>query len=680
MAYEKFEKVIRNVDKLLANPDVTPAELNQYLNAEGFNASRFKKAAENYTKAKGTTSTYGNIEAGIQGLTFGFGDEFEAVIKSLKNKKPYEQNLAAVQFAKEQFEAEKPYQAMASEVIGSLPVAFATGGAASSVLSKFPQAASLLEKIPTSLKAIGALTGAGAAGGAITGAGTAEEGERMQGAQKGAAMGAVVAPVAFAGLKAGTGATKAVAEKLGIPEVAKKIVEATKDIPVVKEITGKTAEFFGMGADAMQRKADTKIIQALQRDNMNLADIKTAMDIIRKNGYKPETIMEFGGKNTKRLGETVASYPEARAIAETTAEERKAGAANRILTDFQNAFKVNADPLTITENLIKTRSEAASPLYKAAYAKGASIEGDALDGFMKLPRFKEAYAKAKSLAEYDGITLPELKDKGNLFDLQTADYIKRGLDDVLYVSKTPQSGVGKTEISKLKDKRSEFVKFVDELAPAEYKQARQAFSGATDVIDAIDQGKNFFDVDARTLSSTYNKLTGSEKDGFAIGAYDAIRSKINEGADGIDVVRRTFGSPEKRDQIRVLIGDDAFRTLESQLVREKGIRSTDIQVLGGSQTQPRSVAQQEFEGATELVPQMAQKGIVKGGMDYLLRSVTGTGARTAQAIAPELYSIDPSQQAKMLDRLGLLDQYLKEQALKQQIGTGVISTTPSLLD
>jgi hypothetical protein len=680
MAYEKFEKVIRNVDKLLANPDVTPAELNQYLNAEGFNASRFKKAAENYTKAKGTTSTYGNIEAGIQGLTFGFGDEFEAVIKSLKNKKPYEQNLAAVQFAKEQYEADKPYQAMASEVIGSLPVAFATGGAASSVLSKFPQAASLLEKIPTSLKAIGALTGAGAAGGAVTGAGTAEEGQRMQGAQKGAAMGAVLAPVAFAGLKAGTGATRAVAEKLGIPEVAKKIVEATKDIPVVKEITGKTAEFFGMGADAMQRKADTKIIQALQRDNMSLVDIRSAMDTIRKNGYKPETIMEFGGKNTKRLGETVASYPEARAIAETTAEERKAGSANRILTDFQNAFKVNADPLTITENLIKTRSEAASPLYKAAYAKGASIEGDALDGFMKLPRFKEAYAKAKSLAEYDGITLPELKDKGNLFDLQTADYIKRGLDDVLYVSKTPQSGVGKTEISKLKEKRTEFVKFVDELAPAEYKQARQAFSGATDVIDAIDQGKNFFDVDARTLSSTYNKLTGSEKDGFAIGAYDAIRSKINEGADGIDVVRRTFGSPEKRDQIRVLIGDDAFRTLESQLVREKGIRSTDIQVLGGSQTQPRSVAQQEFEGATELVPQMAQKGLVKGGMDYLLRSVTGTGARTAQAIAPELYSIDPTQQAKMLDRLGLLDQYLKEQALKQQIGTGVISTTPSLLD
>lgn len=680
MAYERFEKVIRNVDKLLANPEVTPAELNQYLNAEGYNATRFKKAAENYTKAKGTTSTYGNIEAGIQGLTLGFGDEFEAVIKSLKNKKPYEQNLAAVQFAKEEYEAEKPYQAIASEIVGSLPLAFATGGAASGVLNRFPQVTKLWEMLPSPIKTVAGLSGAGSISGAITGAGTAEEGERVQGAQKGALMGAALAPVAFAGLKAGTSVAGTVAEKTGLGDAAKKVVEATKDIPIIKDITGKTAEFFGIGADSAQRKADTKIIQALQRDNMSLADIRSAMDTIRKSGYKPETILEFGGKNTKRLGETVASYPEARAIAEITAEERKAGAANRILTDFQTAFKVNADPGTIIDSLVKTRSEAANPLYQAAYAKNATIQGDPLDNFMKLPRFKDAYAKAKSLAEYDGIELPPLKDKGNVFDLQTADYIKRGLDDVLYVSKTPQSGVGKTEIGRLKEKRAEFVKFVDDLAPEEYKQARQAYSGASDIINAVEQGQGFFDIDARTLSSTYNKLSASEKDGFAIGAYDAIRNKINQGADGVDVVRRTFGSPEKRDQIRVLIGDDAFKTLEAQLLREKNIRSTDIQVLGGSQTQPRTIAQQEFEGATELVPQMSQKGVVQGGIDYLLRSVTGTGARTAQNIAPELFSVNPAEQAKLIDRLGLLDQYLKEQALKQQIGTGVISTTPSLLD
>jgi len=678
MAYEKFEKVIRNVDKLLANPDVKPQEINQYLNAEGYSASRFKGAAENYAKAKGATSTYGNIEAGIQGLTFGFGDEFEAVIKTLKNKKPYEQNLAAVQFAKQEYEAEKPYQAMASEIAGSLPVAFAAGKTAVQAAGKIPQVANLLSKIPSSFSTVASTSGAGAIGGGLTGAGTAQEGERMAGAEKGAVQGAVLAPVVLAGMKAGTGATKAVAEKLGIPDLAKTIVEATKDIPIVRNITGKTADFFGMSGDAAQRKADTKIIQALQRDSLTLPEIKTAMDQIRLSGYKPETIMEFGGKATKQLGETVASYPGARVVAENLAEERKSGAGNRILTDFQQAFNVNKDPMEIADDIIKLRNAASKPLYDAAYASPVSIGNKTIDNIMLDPAFQSAYARANRIATREGFPLAPLKPEGNTFDLKTIDYIKRGIDDEINWSKTPASGLGKDEVNSLKKVRGEFMGVVDSQAPAEYKQARQAFGGPTQVFDAIENGRGFFDIDARTLKKTYDGLNPAEKDGFAIGAYDAIRTKIQSGADGIDQIKRTFGSPEKRDQIKVLIGDDAFKNLELQLGREKAIRSTDIQITGGSPTQRRTEAAKEFEGSTELVPQMAEKGLVKGGMDYLLRSVTGPGGRTAETLAPDLYSIDPARQAQVVDRLKLLDEYLRNQALQQQVGAGVVA--PSLLD
>jgi hypothetical protein len=678
MAYEKFEKVIRNVDKLLANPDVNPQEINQYLGAEGYTASRFKSAAENYSKAKGATSTYGNIEAGIQGLTFGFGDEFEAVIKTLKNKKPYEQNLAAVQFAKQEYEAEKPYQAMASEIAGSLPVAFAAGKTAVQAAGKIPQVANLLSKIPSSFSTVASTSGAGAAGGALTGAGTAQEGERAMGAQKGAVQGAILAPVVLAGMKAGGATTKAVAEKLGIPDLAKTIVDATKDIPIVKNITGKTADFFGMSGDAVQRKADTKIIQALQRDSLTLPEIKTAMDQIRLSGYKPETIMEFGGKATKQLGETVASYPGARVVAENLAEERKSGAGNRILTDFQQAFNVNKDPMEIADDIIKLRNAASKPLYDAAYASPVSIGNKTIDNIMLDPAFQSAYARANRIATREGFPLAPLKPEGNTFDLKTIDYIKRGIDDEINWSKTPASGLGKDEVNSLKKVRGEFMGVVDSQAPAEYKQARQAFGGPTQVFDAIENGRGFFDIDARTLKKTYDGLNPAEKDGFAIGAYDAIRTKIQSGADGIDQIKRTFGSPEKRDQIKVLIGDDAFKNLEMQLGREKAIRSTDIQITGGSPTQRRTEAAKEFEGSTELVPQMAEKGLVKGGMDYLLRSVTGPGGRTAETLAPDLYSIDPARQAQIVDRLKLLDEYLRNQALQQQVGAGVVA--PSLLE
>ena len=110
------------------------------------------------------------------------------------------------------------------------------------------------------------------------------------------------------------------------------------------------------------------------------------------------------------------------------------------------------------------------------------------------------------------------------------------------------------------------------------------------------------------------------------------------------------------------------------------MRSTDVRLLGSSQTQPRQVAQAEFEGATELVPQMGQKGIVRGGLDYLLRSATGPGQRSAETIAPELFSTNPAMQANMVQRLGLLDEYLKQQAIRQSVGAGVVGTTPSLLD
>jgi len=688
MAYEKFEKVLRNVDKLISNPDVKPNEVNQYLNAEGYTSTQFKSAAENYTKAKGTKANYGNIKAGIQGLTMGFGDEFEATVKSLLTKTPYEQNVAALRFSKEEFERQKPMQALASEVGGSIPTALLGGYGAVNIASRIPQAANLMSKIPTTLKAFGGAAGAGGVSGAITGAGTASEGERQQGAIEKAIMGTVLGPAALGGIKLGGSVLGTVADKTGINTAVKNIVDATKDIPIVKSITGKTAEYFNLGEDAIQRRADTKIIQALQRDNMSLSSIRETMDAIRKSGYKPETILEFGGKATKQLGETVAGYPGARAVAERMVEERKTGAANRILTDFQDAFKINADPVKLADDLINARNAAASPLYKTAYEKGALIGGKQIDQLMQDPAFIRAYDRANRLAQREvdaegniiGKTLPELKETGNVFDLETINFIKRGIDAEINYSKLPTSGLEKTEVDSIKKLRNVFMTNVDNQAPVEYKQARQAFAGPTQVYEAIEDGKKFFETDARQLKKMYDGLGASEKDGFAIGAYDAIRTKINSGNDGIDLVKRTFGAPEKRDQIKILIGNDAFNTLESQLKRESTMRSTDVRLLGSSQTQPRQVAQAEFEGATELVPQMGQKGIVRGGLDYLLRSATGPGQRSAETIAPELFSTNPAMQANMVQRLGLLDEYLKQQAIRQSVGAGVVGTTPSLLD
>lgn len=686
--YKNFERILRNVDTLnsratVMKPQYAAQEMLQYLQGEGYTIERFLKASKNYADAKGLKSDYGYIESAIQGLSLGFGDEFEAAIKTLKNKKPYEQNLAAIQFAKQEFEAENPISSALTEVGGSLPTAILGGEGTLAALTRVaPSMVKAGSTVSPSMRALGTTTAGGTVTGGIVGAGQAEEGQRVQGAKTGAQLGLLLSPAALYGSKVVGSALSKTAETTGITDATQRVVNATKDTPIVKNITGKTAEFFGLTDDAVQRRADTKIIQALQRDKLTVQQVRDAMDAIRKSGYKPETIMEFGGEATKRLGEVVSMYPAAGSVAAKLVEERKAGQAERILTDFQNAFKTNADAITVADQLIATRQKTAAPLYQVAFEKDAVIAGKELDDFMKLPKFQDAYKKAQALAEYDGIQLPALKESGNMFNLQTADYVKRGLDDVLFVSKMPTSGIGKTELSKLGDKRQEFVSFVDSLAPVEYQQARKAFSGTTSIIDAVEQGKSFFNLEARELKKTYDALSPAEKDGFAIGAYDAIKNKIQTGADGVDQVRRTFGSPEKREQIRVLIGDDAFTTLESQLAREKAIRTTDVKLTGGSQTQPRATAQAEFEGETELVPQLANKGLVRGATDYLIRSTTGTGARTAEQLAPDLFSIRPDVQANMLNRLLNLDEYLRQQSIRQGTTTGITGGVAgqSLLD
>ena len=74
---------------------------------------------------------------------------------------------------------------------------------------------------------------------------------------------------------------------------------------------------------------------------------------------------------------------------------------------------------------------------------------------------------------------------------------------------------------------------------------------------------------------------------------------------------------------------------------------------------------------------MGQRGMVRGGVDYLLRSATGPGKPTAEALAPSLYSTDAARQLDTLIRLQDLDQILRQEAARSagMVGTGVGTQT-----
>lgn len=645
----RLERTLRNLNKL-AEGNASPDEIQVYLKSEGYDSKSFANAVDKYNKSKGIVAEFGPVKSALQGLTFGFSDEAEAFIKSAIGQGTYEQNLSAINLAKQEFEAQAPGQALTSEIVGGLPLMLLGGAGAVRGQQMLERVAPMVSRIPRPVTAVGGAGVTGATSAAVTGAGQAEPGMRIAGAEE-------LAPIGAAFGLGGTTAARVIPKLPGIGQM----------VDLGRRMAGVPVDF--------AQRADVKLLQALQRDGVSLSDSLDRLRQIKASNYKPETIIELGGENTRRLADIVAQYPGASQTARTLIEERTAGQPMRVMQDFRTAFRFNADAVQLADDLIKNRNLAADPLYKKAYAEGGVINDPRFNDFLKIPQFQEAYGTARRLAALDGVELPaKPEDISKLggFDLMTLDYIKRGLDDVLFVKSSPTSGVGKTELGKLKERRNEFVSLIDEVGPPSYKEARRAFAGPTEVLDAIEQGRKFGTVDARELRKTFDSLSPAEQEGFKIGVFDSIRTNINKGADGVDALRRVWGSPEKRDQIKVFLGEDTFNDLSSQLLREKVIRQTDIGMSRQSATVPRQIQRQEFEGETGMIPQMVEQGPVRGAINYLLRTATGPGQPTAEALAPTLFSTDVMQQIQALTRLQSLDELLRRQAAQSAgvVGTG----------
>jgi hypothetical protein len=326
---------------------------------------------------------------------------------------------------------------------------------------------------------------------------------------------------------------------------------------------------------------------------------------------------------------------------------------------------VQGDPERVAEALAAKRAQDAAPLYQRAYQEGAVIDDPRVTEFLKLPAFQRAYGVARRLAQYDGVELPKDPRKVQQFDLQTLDYVKRGLDDVLYQAKMPgPGGTGRTERAKISQAQQDFLATLDELVPT-YGQARAAWAGPTAMREALEEGQKAFTLDPRSLRSATARLSPAEMEQFKIGALAALRDRTGKVGDGRDLVREIYGSPQKREMLGQLVGPQ-FADLEQKFLRERAIRRTDDLIRGNSRTAERQAGMADLEGETSVVRSIINQGPVRGSLDYLLRSGSGVAQPTADALAPMLFSTNPAAQQKVLQELMGLDQLMRQRAA----GTG----------
>jgi len=652
MAYENVERIRNNLITMV-DKNAPIDHIDKYLKEEGFTQETFAKALELVKKTGGKTAEFGAGRSLAQGATFGFADELEALTKSLAGQGTYEQNLAALELAKQRYGQQNPKTALATEIAGSLPYALLPFLGTAKYAQMAKDAAPLVRAGVTA----GASAVTGAITGALGGAGAAGTGERMAGAQAGGKFGALVG-----------GAAPAVTKGVGM--AGSKVVDVTSGIPVVQQVGKAVGLATGQTIDAANR-AKAKLLEAMYRDKVSPADLEKMIQA----ATKPVGIVDIAGENVKSLADVAQKYPsEARQAAKLALEERAAGQAGRIQGDISKYLGGFTDPFDYTTAIAQRQKQVSSPLYQKAYSYGEVTEPSVLK-FLELPQFKTAAKEAQALLAAEGRTVDMSRPT-----VETLDNIKRGLD-VLIEKETDSFG----KVSKLgniyKNKKNEFLSELDTAVP-DFGRARAAFAGEAELLDATKLGQDFYKQTAAEANRTFAKLSPSEQEAYKVGALDAVKTKIQTAKDTADIRKRIFGSPEERQRVSSLFPDDAtFKQFEKDMMTESMMRKTQEKVLGNSSTFERQIGGQSLEAEPSFIGQLIEQGPLRGTLGYLKAQGQGVAGQTAEELGPMLFKLgDPRANIETLKALSAYEKYLLEQEARKAAGLTGASTMTGLLN
>jgi hypothetical protein len=578
-----------------------------------------------------------------QGASFGFMDEINAGIRSgirgvhnLATGKDadfggnYDRALADERGDFKAFEEAHPVIATGANIVGGL-------------ISSIPMAGTAMGG-KTALGVIGRAAATGAGTGAVSGFGAGEGGfdDRAISAGRGAAVGGVIGA--------------------GLPVLAKAGSEVVK---LGRNVTGIGSNNRNVALDQLGR--------ALERDGVTASDIAPAKGATDK----PLALVDRGGKNTTSLGRTVEVIPGAGSDrAHTFLNERQLGQGERVGDDIAKGLGGD-DFYKTLDGLDAQRKADAAPLYKEAY-KPQHVWSDEIETLTRdRPSVRQAMARAHKIAEEEGrdprglgLVLDadgNVKLEKTAAGMQTLDYVKRGLDDVL--NSFPRHAItDKLQLDEggraIEATRKRFVAELDRLNP-KYKEARDAWGGPTQSMDAARLGRDFARGDPEATLVRFRQLSPGDQNIFRLGVARELQGTVANTKDGHDAVGKIFGSDGQRKRLEALFPDKpSFEAFEKAMKGEATMTKTRRTVTGNSATE-RIKAEMADAGALGDAAMDYAGGGVKGVLFGLAqRGVAksrGIGEKSADDLSKMLFDADPKTQRNVLAEL-----IRRQRAVEQQ--------------
>lgn len=604
------------------------------------------------------------LRSGLQGMTFGAGDEIVAAgVSALRPDLDYSQALEQERSRLAQGRQKFPVTATGSEIAGGV----ATGVAATSGIAP---AQTLVGKF-------GQAVGIGGASGAAYGGLSAEGGPAERG--KGAMLGGLIG--------AGVGAASVPAE-IGLRRVGDAVYGA------VQNLSGKVKP----------ERVETALAQALrQRLTGGATPSQITDDLMRarQEGQGVYTLADaLGTPGQRELSGAVRLGGQARTVATDFLDQRQAGQGDRIGAMLADQLNL-PDTAAAREAAMKSaRGQAANVAYDAARKsanpvdvrgavaaiddrigpmQGSGIKGDGIDAKLAGYRSRLAANNPAASSPRGGSGMAPGGYDATPTAVELSDF-----DRVLGVKQAIQDDIGAAVRAGRNNEARELGKVVaalDEALEASsdgYRTANDAFRAASREIDQIEVGRAAASPGKRSADTVryYEGLTPTEQGPYRIGAgdrplqpgeqgalryglADRLMARLENSAEGVNKAR-PFTSQKATEELDAMARtpDMARRFLE----RENTMFETRRLALGGSQTADNLADMQGVGGMMRRIPHGVMD-MVATGADWVGRMSKGQNDATRAQLVQTLLSTGDEAAANIARAVARGEQLTADQNL-----------------
>lgn len=418
------------------------------------------------------------------------------------------------------------------------------------------------------------------------------------------------------------------------------------------------------GPNATLSVAEQEIMRRLGQGGGPTA--QDMLDLFGKTPHKPLTLMDVGSQPVNALAGRVARRP---------------GAPGQIIGDFlgdrtdAQGLRLEGDvnknvgrgsAYSTIDALQHSRANAASPLYTKAFAANPTIVSPVIDRILETPAGRNAL-KAASIKMQNDMSkmgapdkeiaeqlreLGERVPKGGVasgLNLRSLDYVKRAFDDMIGAAR--RDGVD-DDVRIFTGLKKDLVRALDEADVTAragpnstrpegglYRQARAAYSGPSQSIEALDFGKNALkpSTSSEEVAATFKDLNKNDKEFARMGLASALREMISRKDVGTNAARTLARNPAIQSRIRPFFDTDAaYQKFMNSVVAEDRMFRTATDVLGGSPTARRLAEDTDhgnaaMESAGDAVINFSHGNHIRG-----LTKLRDSLASLSQAADPEV--------------------------------------------